>query len=169
VAGEIGSSLHLVENAPENLGGGHSQWSIGIVSSQPVSCARSKRQTPKLRNEVSFRKIWRCRPFSNSNQHQADAQARAVECLNDVPSQHIATTLCDRFAPRANPLAVDPLYLFACHIEWERAEEPTAGWELISAANSPDGDTRAHARALLSGSRRLGGTGQGPTSEFLFN
>jgi CRP/FNR family cyclic AMP-dependent transcriptional regulator len=53
----------------------------------------------------------------------------------------------------------DPLYLFACHITWERDEDPTAGWELISAAQSCDEDTRAHARALLAGSRHLGGIG----------
>lgn len=57
------------------------------------------------------------------------------------------------------PDAVDPLYLFACHITWERDEDPSAGWELISAAQSSHEDTRAHARALLSSSRHMGGIG----------
>jgi CRP/FNR family cyclic AMP-dependent transcriptional regulator len=169
VAGEICSSLHVVESAPENLG---AVIPSGVSELSAVNQCQALAASVKhrgLETKYPSGRIWRCRPFSSSNQHQADAQAPAVECPNDVTSQHIVTTLCDRFAPRANPQAVDPLYLFACHIEWERAEEPTAGWELISAANSPDGDTRAHARALLSGSRRLGGTGQGPTSEFLFN
>jgi len=58
--------------------------------------------------------------------------------------------------------AIDPLYLFACHISWERDEEPRAGWELISAAQSLDEDTRAHARALLASSRHMGGIGLTP-------
>jgi CRP/FNR family cyclic AMP-dependent transcriptional regulator len=58
--------------------------------------------------------------------------------------------------------ATDPLYLFACHIAWERDEDPSAGWELIAAAQSVDEDTRAHARALLASSRHMGGIGLTP-------
>jgi hypothetical protein len=54
---------------------------------------------------------------------------------------------------------IDPLYLFVCQIEWEKHEEPSAGWELISAADSSNSNTRAHARALLSSSRHLSGIG----------
>jgi CRP/FNR family transcriptional regulator len=57
------------------------------------------------------------------------------------------------------PQEVDPLYLFACHMEWERSEDPGAGWELVSAAQSSDAETRSHARALLANSSHLGGTG----------
>jgi CRP/FNR family cyclic AMP-dependent transcriptional regulator len=49
----------------------------------------------------------------------------------------------------------DPLYLFACHIEWELREEPSAAWELLSASESTNQDTRAHARALLASSRHF--------------
>jgi len=59
----------------------------------------------------------------------------------------------------AHPQEIDPLFLFACHMEWERSEEPSAGWELIAAAQSPHIETRSHARALLSRSRHLGGIG----------
>lgn len=62
-------------------------------------------------------------------------------------------------APTTQPGEADPLYLFACHIEWERREEPSAAWELIAAAESPHSDTRAHARALLASSQHLGGIG----------
>lgn len=62
-------------------------------------------------------------------------------------------------APVAHPEAVDPFYLFACHVEWERREETTAAWELIAAAQSNHSDTRAHARALLASSHHLGGVG----------
>ena len=75
------------------------------------------------------------------------------------------------FQPEANacslPKEIDPPYLFACHIAWERNEEPSAGWELISAANSTNTDTRAHARGLLSTSRHCGGSGLGPSLEAL--
>jgi CRP/FNR family cyclic AMP-dependent transcriptional regulator len=50
---------------------------------------------------------------------------------------------------------VDPLYLFACHVEWERHSEPTAAWELIAAAQAGDIDTQAQARALLSNSHKV--------------
>lgn len=59
----------------------------------------------------------------------------------------------------------DPLYLFACHIEWERREETTAGWELFAAAQSCNSETRAQARALLSSSRHMGGWGLGAVTE----
>jgi CRP/FNR family transcriptional regulator len=65
-------------------------------------------------------------------------------------------------SPPPHPQQVDPLYLFACHIEWERREEPSAAWELLAAAQSSHGDTHAHARAMLSSSHHLGGTGLVP-------
>jgi len=64
-------------------------------------------------------------------------------------------------SPPPHPHQVDPLYLFACHLEWEQREEPSAAWELLAAAQSSHSDTRAHARALLSSSRHLGGFGAG--------
>jgi len=57
----------------------------------------------------------------------------------------------------AQPQAIDPLYLFACKLQWERQEEPSAAWELLAAAQSSDSDTRAQARALLASSQALGG------------
>jgi CRP/FNR family transcriptional regulator, cyclic AMP receptor protein len=56
---------------------------------------------------------------------------------------------------------IDPLYLFACRLEWEQKEEPSAAWELLAAAQSPNNDTRAHARALLASSHQLGGVSAG--------
>ena len=57
----------------------------------------------------------------------------------------------------ANPQEIDPLYLFACYVEWEQREEPGAAWELLAAAQGSLSDSRAHARALLSDSHHLGG------------
>jgi CRP/FNR family transcriptional regulator, cyclic AMP receptor protein len=52
---------------------------------------------------------------------------------------------------------IDPLYLFACRVQWEQTEEPSAAWELISAAQNGDSDTRAHARSMLASSRHVTG------------
>ena len=52
--------------------------------------------------------------------------------------------------------AIDPFYLFTCHVEWEQREEPTAAWELIAAAQCSHSETRAHALALLAASHDLG-------------
>ena len=54
---------------------------------------------------------------------------------------------------------VDPLYLFACKIEWEQRQEASAAWELLAAAQSPNGETRAHARSLLASSQDFAGLG----------
>jgi CRP/FNR family transcriptional regulator, cyclic AMP receptor protein len=50
---------------------------------------------------------------------------------------------------------IDPLYLFACRVEWERRSEPSSAWELLAAAQSSHEDTRANARALLASSRHV--------------
>jgi CRP/FNR family transcriptional regulator, cyclic AMP receptor protein len=55
----------------------------------------------------------------------------------------------DQAPGQSVPAATDPLYLFACQLEWERRADPSAAWEVISAARSSHADTRAHARALL--------------------
>ena len=55
----------------------------------------------------------------------------------------------DQILSDANPEARDPLYLFACQVEWEQRADPGAAWEIVSAARSTHWDTRAHARSLL--------------------
>ncbi len=50
---------------------------------------------------------------------------------------------------------LDALYLFACHVEWERHSETSAAWELIAASQTGDTATRAQARALLSTSHKV--------------
>lgn len=55
----------------------------------------------------------------------------------------------DQVLSEANPEEIDPLYLFACQLEWEQNADPSAAWEVISAARGSNVGTRAHARALL--------------------
>jgi hypothetical protein len=66
----------------------------------------------------------------------------------------------------ANSEARDPLYLFACQVEWERRADPSATWEVISAARSSHADnpsprpflagTFAASEAAISGRDRPG-------------
>ena len=70
------------------------------------------------------------------------------------------------FAPTAaaavlsspDPRAIDPFYLFACLVDWEKREDPSSAWELLAAAQSTHPDTSAHARALMASSRHFGGS-----------
>src|SRR5258708_25752461 len=50
----------------------------------------------------------------------------------------------------------DLLYLFACQIEWERNADPSAAWEVISAARSSHADARAPAHSLLEHFQQVG-------------
>ncbi len=64
-----------------------------------------------------------------------------------------------------SPRAIDPLYLFACHIEWEQSQEPSAAWELISAMQTGDASSRSQARALLASSAHIKRMGSGQGTE----
>src|SRR5208283_929042 len=61
----------------------------------------------------------------------------------------------DQVLSAANSELNDLLYLFACQVEWERHADPSAAWEVISAARSQHADTRAHARSLLERSPQI--------------
>ena len=64
----------------------------------------------------------------------------------DPPSETSFRTLTNpdlQPSPQTHPQEVDPLYLFACHLAWEQAEEPSAAWELLAAARS---SSRRHPR-----------------------
>jgi hypothetical protein len=43
----------------------------------------------------------------------------------------------------------DPLYLFACHLEWRKSGDVAAYQELLAALDDPDNDIRVVAEALL--------------------
>jgi CRP/FNR family transcriptional regulator, cyclic AMP receptor protein len=100
----------------------------------------------------------RCRPRTEHLQLVAgldtflSGEPLAALPMPDLVSIGLPTSVAD-------PKAIDPFFLFACHVEWERREDPSAAWELIAAAQSMHSDTRAHARALLASSHHLGGVG----------
>jgi len=97
----------------------------------------------------------RCRAASD---YLRSPERPAVPALNDalcvLPTDpvEIASTI-----PESQAAEIDPFYLFACHVDWELREDPSAAWELIAAAQSAQSDTRAHALALLGRSKHLGG------------
>ncbi len=88
-----------------------------------------------------------------------DHSALAIGWVTSQSDSLAATALPVSTAP--SPQEIDPLYLFARHVEWEQDEEPSAGWDLLAAGQSSHAETRAHARALLASSRHFGGSGMG--------
>jgi len=54
---------------------------------------------------------------------QPDIRWTILADAREVPSPQTAPEP----KPQAHPQEIDPLYLFACHMEWERSEEPSAG------------------------------------------
>jgi CRP/FNR family transcriptional regulator, cyclic AMP receptor protein len=107
----------------------------------------------------------RCR--ESSARHRLVARWGFPSASDPLPPPPSDTLMTIAPAAATSPRAIDPFYLFACHIEWELREEPSAAWELIAAAQSSDSDTRAHACALLASSRHLGGVGQASTPSSL--
>jgi CRP/FNR family transcriptional regulator, cyclic AMP receptor protein len=97
-------------------------------------------------HEIYGSEPWRVRPLGRAAVRPA------------IPAEFDAATAqeqsFDQFLSDANPEARDPLYLLACHVEWEQHADPSAGWEVISAARSSHADTRAHARSLLAHSQQ---------------
>jgi CRP/FNR family cyclic AMP-dependent transcriptional regulator len=93
--------------------------------------------------EISRSEIWRRRSRAD-----ADTWAGIPPQFPAAPEQP-----CDQVPGHAN--LDDLLYLFACTVEWEQRADPSAAWDVISAARSADSETRAHARSLLERSQLL--------------
>jgi len=102
-------------------------------------------------NSLAFARPLPCRPRGDSNL----ALGWSATSPEPLPAAADGHEVEPAVAP--HPEQIDPFYLFACHLEWEQREEPSAAWELIAAARSSHSDTRAHARALLASSHQLGG------------
>ena len=80
----------------------------------------------------------------------AVVSARTSQILrSETWSGAIPEPVHDSVLSKASPSETDPLYLLACQVEWEQRADPSAAWEVISAARSSNQDTRAHARSLL--------------------
>lgn len=75
---------------------------------------------------------------------------------NDWPSQassapgiNMPELRLEAAASQTKQTDIDPLYVFACQIEWELRGDASAAWEVVAAARHANEDTRSHALALL--------------------
>jgi len=97
------------------------------------------------------------RPLSVQIALRADVEQYVRKGFQRGPQKDVTPTAAACTSTSPDPCEVDPFYLFACLVDWEKRENPSSAWELLAAAQSTHPDTRAHARALLAGSRHLGG------------
>lgn len=119
------------------------------------------------RLEIADPDPWRRRPAGeHSNLTSACRSIPAIPPITPLVQLRSAVSADLVRVPQTAPEQIDPFYLFACFIEWEQREDPGAGWELLSAAQQLNNDTRAHARALLAGSRHLNEARANAPSEF---
>jgi len=101
--------------------------------SEEISRSEARRGMPRSRDDSA----WAVRPEFRTG---AEPQGRHDQALSQV-----------------NPEVEDLLYLFACQLGWERQADPSAAWEVITAARSTTNpDLRAHARSLLERSQQMG-------------
>lgn len=99
-----------------------------------------------LPEEISRSETWRGRSLARAEVWAEVPEFGAVAGLEPWRDQALG---------QHNREATDPLYLFACQLEWERRADPSAAWEVISAARSSHADTRAHALSLLERSQQV--------------
>jgi CRP/FNR family cyclic AMP-dependent transcriptional regulator len=124
---------------------------------------QSSGRTSRVSNTLALaRPLFRREPGSQTGSKKQLKSGSLPSCLPFVAgesqlSPRLAAAEAKPAAPHSSTVdrhfqrdAIDPLYLFACHIEWQQRSDPSAAWEIVSAAQSLREDTRAHARALLS-------------------
>ena len=121
-------------------------------------------QTQALRQTLSVSTVQSSSALARAWRYPA-ARLQPEPMLDPIreTSPHPDGAIPDAFL---QPGETDPLYLFACHIEWERREDTGAAWELLSATQSSNQNTRAHARALLVGSRHFASAGSSTPGGF---
>jgi CRP/FNR family cyclic AMP-dependent transcriptional regulator len=111
--------------------------------------------------------LLRVLPLRNRNSASQDGKSKSSgwrepqfgsQDIRTIPTYPAAATASeenrDQIVRTLHPNEIDPLYLFACEVEWARRGNTTAGWDIISAARSSHENTRAHARALLEHSQQ---------------
>lgn len=112
-----------------------------LVRLLPERASASLKCNPAVQDEV-----WRGRPLAP----QEDWTYRTPpEATGPKPAQGVEAALSEETRE------IDPLYLIACQAEWESAADPSAAWEVLSAARSANQDTRAQALSLLERTQEL--------------
>jgi len=110
---------------------------------QPSNLVRALPESvrvPELPGEVSRSETWRARTIGCDEVWAPVPLEFGV--AGPEPRRELAF-------PVANPGLDQLLYLFACQVEWELDANPSAAWEVISAARGAHPGLRAHARSLL--------------------
>jgi CRP/FNR family transcriptional regulator, cyclic AMP receptor protein len=95
--------------------------------------------SPKC-NQALPDEVWRGRPLAVEENWTCRAP---VEAAGPKTGQWVDTALSEGASE------IDPLYLIACQAQWESTEDPSAAWEVISAARSANQNARAQALSLL--------------------
>ena len=103
-----------------------------------------------VRTSVQPEEISRSEAWGRRLRGRGDPWAAIPPDFAAVPEPQRDQVLSD-----ANPELDDLLYLFACQVEWERRADPSAAWEVISAARSSHAGMQAHARSLLESSQQV--------------
>lgn len=104
-------------------------------------------RAPARPQGISSSEAWRERSLNREETRERG--------LPGLPAAAATESWRDEVLRQAKSEATDLLYLFACQLEWERSADPSAAWEVISAARNAHSDTRAHARALLERSQQV--------------
>ena len=99
---------------------------------------------PNRRSRTRVRPMGgRIRPAATRSKGEREPEERAHSFSARGETQREKITLDER-----DDLRIDPLYLFACGLWWQRGSDPTAGWELVGCLRST-GQTARIAAALL--------------------
>ena len=93
------------------------------------------------RDQLLPSEVWRGHPLAPQEHWASVAPDFPVVAIPEQRLEHVLSTVGSE--------EIDPLYLFACQVEWEQRADPSAAWEVIAAARYSHQDTRAHARSLL--------------------
>jgi CRP/FNR family cyclic AMP-dependent transcriptional regulator len=131
-----------------------------VLSAQKQSIASSLVSEKAADSGLLLPRPRRCRPTSDHFGHVIQEHPSTI---SDPPPLEEVLPLREYVPPLYSPAPqhIDPLYLFGCHVDWEKNDEPSSAWELISAMQNGDAETRVQARAFLAKSRHLTGMGSG--------
>ncbi len=122
-----------------------------MLSVQKQQMLRTAVSSRGIEGSAALARAWRCRSSAVVSVASQLSRESGVPALPPIlPTSDRNPVTSDEHAGE-----IDPLYLFTSYVEWEEQENPSAGWELIAAAQSANSDVRAHARALLASSRHF--------------
>jgi CRP/FNR family transcriptional regulator, cyclic AMP receptor protein len=114
-----------------------------LVRLLPQHAALPLQRDPILQSEV-----WNGRPLALEEDWNSNGPVSPAVPAEQEPGFDVVAGTASQ--------EIDPLYLLACQVEWERTADPSAAWEVISATRNSHLDTRAHALCLLERTEDLG-------------